>query len=121
MLFDGVWRNAADNFFLINLIVLFQGALFFDYKYRVIDSTEQEETTHRNHTTFSAVIVASVYAVFTAILIYQVYHCLPQGMQTYISRYVRSTKLARKLIEWVTLADQTQQTVKDRVVYYRYT
>ena len=48
MPFDGVWRNAADNFFLINLTVLFQGALFFDYKYRVIDSTEQEETTHRN-------------------------------------------------------------------------
>ena len=61
----------------------------------------------------------SVYAVFTAILIYQVYHCLPQGMQAYISRYI-STKFARKLIEWVTSADQTQQTIKDRVVYYRY-
>jgi len=43
MPFEGVWRNAADNFLLINLIVLFQGALFFDYKYRVIDSTEQEK------------------------------------------------------------------------------
>ena len=54
MPFEGVWRNAADNFFLINLIVLFQGALFFDYKYRVIDSTEQEKTTHQNHMIFSA-------------------------------------------------------------------
>ena len=41
-------------------------------------------------------------------------------MQSYISTYIRSTKFTRKLIEWVTSADQTQQTVKDRVVYYRY-
>ena len=120
MPFEGVWRNAADNFFLINLIVLFQGALFFDYKYRVIDSTEQEKTTHQNHMIFSAIIVASVYAVFIAILIYQVYHCLPQGMQTYISECIRSTKFARKFIEWVTSASQTQRTVKDGVVYYRF-
>jgi len=26
----------------------------------------------------------------------------------------------RKFIEWVTSADQTQRTVKDRVVYYRF-
>jgi len=60
MLFDGVWRNAADNFFLINLIVFFQGTLFFDYKCQVIDSTEQEKTTYQNHTIFSAVNVPSV-------------------------------------------------------------
>jgi len=41
-------------------------------------------------------------------------------MQTYISRYIRSTKLVRKFIEWVTSTDQTQRTVKDRVVYYRF-
>ena len=71
MPFDGVWRNAADNFFLINLIVFFQGTLFFDYKCQVIDSTEQEKTTYQNHTIFSAVNVPSVYAVFTAIVIYR--------------------------------------------------
>ena len=66
---DGVWRNAADKFLLIKLIVFFQGTLFFDYKYQVIDSTEQEKTTHQNHTIFSAVNVPSVYAVFTDLLV----------------------------------------------------
>ena len=120
MPFEGVWKNAADNFFLVNLIVFFQGALFFGYKYRVIDSTGQEKTTHRNHTIFSVVVVASAYVVFSLILVYQVYHCLTQRMQAYVSGFIRGTKLTKKFIAWITPVDQTQQTVQGGAVYYRY-
>ena len=118
--FKGVWRNAADNFFLINVIVLFQGALFFDHLNRVY-SIEKEKATRYAHTIFSTVTVASAYLVSILILSYHIYKCLSQRMQNNISGYVRDTKLTKKLSEWVTLInDQTRETMKGEAVYYRY-
>jgi len=42
-------------------------------------------------------------------------------MQNNISGYVRDTKLAKKLSEWIALIDnQSQKTIKGEAVYYRY-
>jgi len=97
--FKGVWKDAAANFFLINVIVLFQGALFFDYLNRVY-SIDKDKATRYAHTIFSTVTVASAYLVSILILSYQIFKCLSQRMQNNISGYVQDTKLAKKVSEW---------------------
>jgi len=102
------------------VIVLFQGALFFDYLNRVY-SIDKEKATRYAHTIFSTVTVASAYLVSILILSYQIFECLSPRMQSNVSGYVQDTKLAQKLSEWVTLIDdQSQQTVKGEAVYYRH-
>jgi len=120
--FKGVWKNAAANFFLCNVLVLFHGALFFDYLNRVY-SIDKDKATRYAHTILSTVMitVASAYLVSISILSYQIFKCLSQRMQNNISGYVQDTKLAKKVCEWVALIDdQSQQTVKGEAVYYRY-
>ena len=112
--YDGVWRNAADTFLIVNMNVIFVGSLFFDHFLNIQSYTHQNTMNH--HVKFSTAIVTTAYAVFLAILLYHIYLRLPQTIQQCVMKHIKKNIFLRKLN---AISHISEQTVTGNV-YYRY-
>ncbi len=66
--FKGQWRNLLDNFFLLNLVVLFFGAVFFE-AVKDLSGTDKAES---DGTIFSTFLVILAYLGFVVVLVYHI-------------------------------------------------
>ncbi len=76
--FKGFWRNLSDGLFLLNLVILFVGSLYF----RALDSDNDDTERYMEQATaFSTVFIALAYVGYVAILSYHIIVRFPKLQQ----------------------------------------
>ena len=98
--YRGFWRNASNNFLVVNTSVLLTGIVFFNEQCRGLHYNAND--IHWNHTLFSAAILSTAYVVFTGVLLYHIFLRLPQSTQKYIKSYIERNKLLGKITYFCT-------------------
>ena len=67
--FKGIWRNVLDNYFLLNIVILFLGSLYFRVEAED-GSDRQREDALRRLTSFSTTMVFFGYVAFAIVYCY---------------------------------------------------
>lgn len=82
---QGFWRNLSDGYFLLNLIILFLGSVYF----RSLDADEEERDRFMEQATrFSTAFIILAYLGFAAVLCYHI-----------IVRFPRLQQALKRLVE----------------------
>ena len=122
--FQNVWVNYIDTIFLLNLVLLFSGSLFFWSEY---NSADRDALFHYAQA-YSSIIIVLGFLIMLAILIYHVIVRFPR-LKAFIERLFRDpTSLVRphqrdKNVQSNTPAatkqeDQSQPTNEPKVVHF---
>jgi len=79
--YRGFWRNASNNFLVVNTNVLLVGIVYFNEQCRGLHCNANDILLNR--TIFSAAILSVTYVVFTGVLVYHISfacHCQARSM-----------------------------------------
>ena len=75
--FTGRRRNALDGYFLLNLIILFSGSVYFNAVAESHSGTTREKVLEQ-HTVFSTVFITFGYLGFVVVFIYHIFNRFPK-------------------------------------------
>ena len=81
--FIGLWRNALDSYFLLNLIILFSGSLYFSFRAE-FNSGDMRQQALEEQTIFSTVFISLGYLGFTIVLVYHIFNRFPKLKDTFL-------------------------------------
>ena len=96
--FIGKWKNALDGYFLLNLIVLFSGSLYFSSRAE-IDSGDMRQQVLEKQAIFSTVFICLGYLGFIIMLVYHIFNRFPNLKDTFLK-----LNCCRKKSEMVKIA-----------------
>jgi len=120
--YRGFWRNASNNFLVVNTNVLLVGIVYFNEQCRGLHCNANDILLIR--TIFSAAILSATYVVFTSVLLYHIFLRLPLSSQKYIKSYIEQNKLVKKIAHFFTehsVLTQDNIELIDEHAYYRFT
>ena len=75
--FIGKWRNALDSYFLLILIILFSGSLYFGYRAEFNCGAMRQQVLEQQ-TIFSTVFISLGYLGFIVVLVFHIFHRFPR-------------------------------------------
>ena len=75
--FIGKWRNALDGYFLLNLIILFSGSLYFSARAEFSCGAMRQQVLEKQ-TIFSTVFISLGYLGFIVVLVYHIFNRFPR-------------------------------------------
>ena len=108
--FQSKWVNSLDSLFLLNLIMLFLGSLFFNAK--LDDGHDQQVTTMRSATEYTSVLVVLAYIVMFGVFFYRMFVRFPKLTSCLLKCY---TKYCAKKMKRIVL--HVPQSIPDDATY----
>jgi len=81
--FTGKWRNALDSYFLLNLIVLFSGSLYFSSRAE-FNCGDMRQQVLENRIIFSTVFINLGFLGFIIVLVYHIFNCFTKLKDTFL-------------------------------------
>ena len=91
--FVGKWRNVLDSYFLLNLLILFSGSLYFNVRAELNSGNVREQVLEQQATFSTVFICIFGYLGFAVVLLYHIFDRFPK-LKNFLLRLLLKLKNA---------------------------
>ena len=94
--FVGKWRNVLDGYFLLNLLILFSGSLYFNARAE-LNSGNMRQQILEQQTIFSTVFISIFgYLGFAVVFVYHIFERFPKLKKSLLDLFLKLKNVLRK-------------------------